>query len=104
MSFETETALMAKETWNLVYETQYSREEDLTAAIVYAVAAAKNVDPLDLDSNLYDVVDISAIDSPFGRPVSENPKVRGSLEFEFAGSRVFVTSDGSIKIFEEFQT
>lgn len=101
MSFETDTALMAKETWNLVYETKYSGDEDLTAAIVYAVADAKGIDPLDLDANLYDVVDISAIDSPFGTPVSENPKVRGSLEFEFAGSRVFVTSDGSIQIFDK---
>jgi len=84
----------------LVYKTRYGDGEDLTTAIVFAVAAAKGIDPVDVDENLYDVVDVSAIETLFRGSDYRGRGERSSIGFAFANRHVVVRSDNVIQIYE----
>ena len=60
-----------------------SPEESLSESVVYAVAEAKDVDPMDLDERLYNCIDPDALDRLF--PCQQTA---GSLTFSMAGCRV----------------
>lgn len=65
--------------------------------VVQAVAAAKGVDPMQLQP-LYDVVDLDALDALFQRTADGAPATTGSVRFEYAGKTVVVHSDGSVHV------
>jgi len=59
-----------------------SPSETVSESVVRAVAAAKDVDPMDLDERLYDCVDPDALDRLF--------PCEGTVTFTMAGCRVEV--------------
>lgn len=69
-------------------------------SVVKTVAAAENVDPVDLEIPLYAVVDPDALDSLF---VSSNGQSRpdGEVIFEYCGYTVVVASDGTVTLADE---
>lgn len=78
-------------------------DEELTTAIVYAVAEAKGVAPLDLEAPpLYESVDASALEATFfGQNVSEQDRQGvGTVEVRYAGYLVTIRSDGWIRVAE----
>jgi len=64
-----------------------SPSEALSESVVYAVAEAKGVDPLDLDERLYECIDPDALDSLFPRE-----QMAATVTFTMAGCRVEVES------------
>lgn len=88
----------------VVVETEYREflNESPAELIIYSVAKAEGVDPLDLRP-LFDVIDPETINSIFDRP--ERPRINEvALHFHFENSFVFVHSDGTIKICDATQT
>jgi len=57
--------------------------ETLSESVVYAVAEAKDVDPVDLTERLYDCIDPDALDSLF-----PPQQTAGTVAFPMAGCRV----------------
>jgi len=62
--------------------------QPLSESVVYAIAEAKDVDPLDLTERLYDCIDPDALDRLFCSEQSA-----GTLTFRMAGCRVEVEGD-----------
>ncbi|WP_129116999.1 HalOD1 output domain-containing protein [Halegenticoccus tardaugens] len=72
--------------------------EELSTAVVKAVAEAVGVDPLHLDARLYDSIDPDGLDQVF-RPRGDGTVRTGAqLEFEVAGCEVVVHSEGRIVV------
>lgn len=74
-----------------------SETDDLTLAIVEAVAAAKGVDPMTLDSNLAEQVDLDALAALY-TTASQRPDTTWTVEFTVDGWTVTVRSDGDITV------
>ncbi|MFB6139708.1 MAG: HalOD1 output domain-containing protein [Halosimplex sp.] len=77
--------------------------DELTTAIVFAVADAEGVDPSDLDvPPLYECVDAPALeDTFFGPETARGPRQgSGTVSFRYADYLVNVRSDGWIRVFE----
>ncbi|MBV0923840.1 hypothetical protein KTS45_06450 [Halomicroarcula limicola] len=72
--------------------------EPLSEAVVYAVAAAKGVDPLDLDERLYDHVNPEALDELFREPDSER---HAALTFSMAGCRIEIENGEVVVVVTE---
>ncbi|QIO22084.1 HalOD1 output domain-containing protein [Haloarcula sp. JP-L23] len=68
-----------------VYTT--SPSEPLSQTIVYGIADAKGIDPMDLDECLYDCIDPEALDELFD---SSNGSLVGTFSFSMSGCRVEV--------------
>lgn len=91
--------------WTQAAQQYYdpSEDDELATAIVYAVAAARDVSPLAVTSPpLYDVIDAAALEATFfgsDAPTDDRQGV-GTVEFRYTGSLVTVRSDGWIQIFE----
>lgn len=66
----------------------------LSTSIVLAVSAALDTDPLDLEPQLYDVLDPDALDSLFSAESSGSEPRR--VSFSIAECNVTVKSDGQI--------
>jgi hypothetical protein len=65
--------------------------EPLSRAVVEAVAARDGIDPVDVETPLYEVVDPDALDALFdGRA--------GEVTFEYSGYRVTVTESGEVTL------
>lgn len=92
--------MMVAERQRPIYETEYDMSEDLTTAIVFAVAAARDIDPVDIDAKLYDIIDASALKSLFNISMEQNGPMKSSVEFRFLDTEVTVRSDGRIQVFE----
>lgn len=74
----------------------------LTTAIVYAIADAKGVDPIDMKSPpLYEIVDVPSIEKAFFAERNGNGTRHstGSVEFWYAEYLVKVRSDGWIQVY-----
>lgn len=76
--------------------TMNSGGEEISTAVVSAVADAKGVDPLELDP-LYDVVDADALDAIFGPTEGEAARA-ATLTFRMAGCRVVVRGTGEVSV------
>lgn len=100
MASRNDPTLMTTQPRDLVYKTTYGDGEDLTTAIVFAVAAAKGIDPVNIHQNLYDVVDVSALESLFEVPGGHRASPRSAIDFRFIGYHVVVQSDGIIKVYD----
>jgi hypothetical protein len=76
--------------------------EELTTAIIFAVAEGAGVEPGALDTPLYEVIDAAALqDTFFGPEVSEGSRQGvGSVEFRYEGYHVAVESNGWIRVQE----
>lgn len=72
------------------------RSEQISEAVVTAVAEAKGVDPLDLDP-LYSVVDPDALNSMF-QPTVGSPPASMELRFSMAGCQVVVQGEGEVTV------
>ena len=81
-----------------VVDTEYGAEEDRSpaAAVIEAIAAAANVDPVDLPP-LFESIDSDALNQLF-ETRSERQESKALLSFQFETWNVFVRSDGRIRI------
>ena len=70
------------------------RIEQVSERVILAVADAKGVDPCDLDTPLYDVVDPDALNKIFGS--ADRPRTAGRIIFTMAGCEVVVHGDGDV--------
>lgn len=73
--------------------------DDLVVAIVEAVAAAKDTDPVDLDARLAEKIDLDALATAYAS-ASRHPDTKLTLEFTVDGCTVTVRSDGEIAVSE----
>lgn len=79
--------------------TVRKRSDEPSTAVVMAVAAARGIDPIDLDCRLTDAVDPDALDRLYTddrRRASTTPE----LEFSLGGCSVTVHEDGSVSATE----
>lgn len=72
-----------------------SQSESLSQTIVYAVAEAKGVDPVDLTERLYDCVDPDALDRLFD---TGGHDAVGSIVFTMAGCKVRVENGQAVVV------
>lgn len=91
--------------WRRVVRRLYEpdRDGDLTTAIVFAIADARDVAPTEVNSPaLYDVVDVAGIERAFfGARADESAReTTGSVEFRYAGYLVEIESDGWVQVSE----
>ena len=87
------------EGWRLATQTQYDCDDDteLAAAIVYAVADVKGVDPPDSSlPPLYDSIDAAALEETFFGPREAGPErdESGAVTFTYDGFKIALQSDG----------
>ena len=66
-----------------------------TGKVIYSVAAAEGVDPLDLSQPLSEVIDTDALDSLF-----QHGDFDGRVEFTYQGYQILVEGDGQVSITE----
>lgn len=95
--------------WSQVVQQNYKSDgtEELTTAIVFAIADAKGVSPSDLKSPpLYECVDAPALEDAFFGPdvADESRQGTGTVEFRYTNYLVKVRSDGWIQVFEPTET
>lgn len=91
--------------WQQAVRTQYDPDcdDELGTKIVYAVADAKAVDPLDQLPVLHDVVDAEYLEESFlasGTVPAVASDSGGHVTFEYAGVLVAVESDGWITVYQ----
>lgn len=71
------------------------RAEPLSTEVALALAEFKDIEPTDLETPLYDVVDVEALDALFS---DTDTDVEGYLRFTIDDCEVFVGSGGEIDI------
>lgn len=71
--------------------------DELSVAIVEAVASMKDVDPVDVEFRLYDYLDPEALDDLYRHATGEGGSA-WTLEFTVDGFEMTVRSDGDITI------
>ena len=74
-------------------ESTVPETEPLSHTVVYAVAALNDVDPLDMDTRLYDCIDPDALDRLF-----TGADACGTLQFTMAGCHVEVSADRTVHV------
>lgn len=79
-----------------------ARADDLSTAVVEAIAEHEGVDPLDLERPLYEVIDPDALDSlfPDDGSVASTAAGESSVTFAYEGCEVEVTGDGAVAVRE----
>jgi hypothetical protein len=75
---------------------RFAHGERLGTAVVEAVAEATGIDPLKLDTRLYDVVDPDGLEQVFGKKSDGTIRTGGQLTFELAQCQVTVHSEGRV--------
>lgn len=94
------------EQWERVNQAHYDRESEreLTTALVFAIADARGVDPLDSEemSPLYNTVDAATLEHTFFGPTGTD--VDGQKEdavvLTYNGYKVVLRADGWIAVYE----
>lgn len=76
---------------------QASITKPISRTVVERVAAAEDVDPVDIPVPLFDVIDPDALDSLF---TSTTPRSNdgGQISFTYFGYHVTVSSDGDVSV------
>lgn len=69
-------------------------DERVSMRVIEAVAAADHVDPTEIESPLYQIVDPEALD----RLYTHNPVADVHVTFDYAGYTVDVTPEGEVSI------
>lgn len=77
--------------------TDQSGNDKLSNRVIAAVAAERDVDPLELPT-LYDVIDPDALNRLFDHGFSSGRNGLGRVVFTLAGCEVVVHSDGEIDV------
>lgn len=70
----------------------------LSMAVITALAEHEEVEPVELDPQLYEVIDPDALDGLFTRHRDTTRSTTGRLTFSYNGYDVDVTSDGDVRI------
>ncbi len=92
--------------WTQVHQARYERDQDgeLATALVFAIADAKDADPLDRDAMplLYHSIDAQALEETFFGPsgLDTQRKQTGAVNFEYDGHMVTLRADGWIFVYE----
>ena len=80
------------------YRTEFDfHDRPASVAVVEAVAAAADMDPVDIPP-LHSIVDPDALDILFAPTTAGHVRPGGSTSFDFEGYRVTVRSHGTIEI------
>lgn len=95
--------------WRHVAQELFDPEQEggLTTTIVYAIAEAKGVSPMEVRSPpLYDVVDVAGIEATFfgSRNGNDRQQGMGTVEFRYTDYRITVRSDGWVQVDEPLGT
>lgn len=69
--------------------------------IVREIANREGVDPCDLETPLYDVLDPEALDSLVAHAGSDRENANPNVEFSYLGYRVTIQSPGSVHVADE---
>jgi hypothetical protein len=79
------------------YETRHDLDGPaaLSETVIEAIAAAEGVDPTDCDLELYEAVDLEALDTLFDR---RGPEGHWRFEFSVDDYLVVVTGDGNVTV------
>lgn len=73
-------------------------EPSLAVKVMEAVAAAKGVDVLSLETTLYEVVDPDALEQLFAPLADGTPRIGGRLSLAIDGLEVVVEADGNVTV------
>ncbi len=91
-------------TWTLVEQHHYdpAKDADLTTAVVFAVADAIDVSPLEVKSPpMYECVDLATLEAAFfGSDVVGRCQGTGTVEFVYNEFIVGISINGWIRIYE----
>ena len=95
----------AGDRWTQVVQYHYDPDEDeeLTTAILFAVAEARDASPSEIDAPpLYEWIDAAALEETFfGTDVAGDVRRGvGTVEFRYVEYLLHVRSDGWIRVFE----
>lgn len=74
--------------------------EELSAEIVERVAEAEGVEPSELETPLFEVVDPDALEQVFSSMPDGPDRQAGEVRFEYYGYQVTVTAHGDISLTE----
>lgn len=77
---------------------RFAHGERLGTAVIEAVAEATGIDPLKLDTRLYDVVDPDGLEQVFGKKADGTIRMGGQLTFELAQCDVVIHSEGRVVV------
>lgn len=92
--------------WEQIYQTHYDREagDELATVIIFAIADAKGVDPLDRVEMppLYESIDANALEETFFGPSGARSQrtSEGAITFGYNGYKIGLRSDGWIFVYE----
>ncbi len=89
--------------WRQVAQRHYDPCEttELTTAIVFAIADAKDIDPTTLQSpRLYDCIDATALEDTFFGAGTPTERSTGTVQFRYDTYLIRVDADGWIRVFE----
>jgi hypothetical protein len=79
------------------YRVPNGQQTDVGTAVVRAVAAARDTDPLDV-SPLNDVVDPDALDALFQSKIDGSSRDGGTVQFALDGCDVTIESTGDVVV------
>lgn len=77
---------------------RFTDGEHLGTTVVEAVSEATGIDPLKLDTRLYDVVDPDGLEQVFGKKADGTIRTGGKLTFELAQCDVTIHSEGRVVV------
>lgn len=92
--------------WEQVNQAHYDRqgEDELVTSLVYAIADARDIDPMDHTEMppLYESIDAPALEDSFFGPsgVRTNGEQSGTVSFRYDGCKVTLREDGWIYVYE----
>ncbi len=87
---------------DVVVERMSNRENSVTIsvedgqvseAVIRAISRVNGVDPLDIDTPLYDTIDPDALNRLFQPTVSTNRDIKSRVRFTMAGCEVTITDN-----------
>ncbi|WP_327051363.1 HalOD1 output domain-containing protein [Halomicrococcus gelatinilyticus] len=93
-----ENAVTLKNTERATQYTTYADDEPLSTAVVVAIADAAGVDPADIGTPLYDIMDPDALDNLFSDKIDGSPRIGGQVVFTVLDYEVTVYSYGQIVV------
>ncbi|MUV58027.1 HalOD1 output domain-containing protein [Halogeometricum sp. CBA1124] len=89
--------------WRQVVQRHFDPDgdEELTTALVFAIAEAEGVSPRDVKSPpLYEVIDATGVENALFGPGTGAETRRGVVEFHYDEYRLKIEGDGWILVFE----
>jgi hypothetical protein len=80
------------------FRYEIDANERPSEAVVLAVAAVDNCDPLELTPPLYHVVDPDALDALFAPIADPRARSNGHVVFDYRGHEITIRSDRQIEV------